>query len=107
MRECRFRWSCRTIARFGKAACRKHAAVGVLDRRNTLKGFEFLASLLCVTGAALSSFWLEGRGRRRTLELFVQISWQVQYFGAWRADCVARAEFEPKAKKEGVLGECV
>ena len=45
--------------------------------------FEFVASFLCVTGAALSSVLVEFRGRRGALELFAQISWQAQYFGAW------------------------
>ena len=36
-----------------------------------------------MTGAALSSVLVEFRGRRGTLELFVRISWQAQYFGAW------------------------
>ena len=36
-----------------------------------------------VTGAAVSSVLVELHGRRGTLELVVQISWQAQYFGAW------------------------
>ena len=64
-------------------ACRKRVKVGFHGRSSSLDDFEFVASLLCVTGAALSSVLLEFRGRRSTLELFVQTSWQAQYFGAW------------------------
>ena len=63
-------------------ACRKRVKVGFRGRSSTLDDFEFVASLLCVTGAALSSVLLEFRGRRGALELVVQISWQA-YFGAW------------------------
>ena len=64
-------------------ACRKRVKDGFCGRSGTLDDFEFVASLLCVTGAARSSVLIEFRGRRGTLELFVQISWQAQYFGAW------------------------
>ena len=80
-------------ARFGKPeACQnwsksfwRHSPVLVFDacRKRVKVGFQFVASLLCVTGAALSSVLVEFRGRRSTLELFVQISWQAQCFGAW------------------------
>ena len=36
-----------------------------------------------MTGAAVSSVLVEFRGRHGALELFVQISWHAQYFGAW------------------------
>ena len=64
-------------------ACRKRVKVGVRGRSRIWDNFEFVASLLCVTGAAVSSVLVESRGRRGTLELFVQILWQAQYFGAW------------------------
>ena len=64
-------------------ACRKRVRVGFRGRSSTLDDFEFVASLLCMTGAAVSSVLIEFRGRRGALELFVQISWQAQYFGAW------------------------
>ena len=64
-------------------ACRKRVKIGFRGRSSSLDDFEFVASLLCVTGAALSSFLVEFRGRRSTVELFVQISRQAQYFGAW------------------------
>ena len=64
-------------------ACRKRVKVGYRGRASSLDDFESVASLLCVTGAALSSVLVEFRGRRDTLELFVQISWQAQYFGTW------------------------
>ena len=64
-------------------ACRKRVKVGFRGRSSTLDDFEFVASLLCVTGAALSSVLIEFGGSRSTLELFVKISWQAQYFGAW------------------------
>ena len=71
-------------ARFGgPEAFWRHSPVLVLDACRTLDDFEFVASLLCVTGAALSRVLVEFRGRRGALELFVQISWQAQYFGAW------------------------
>ena len=63
-------------------ACRKRVKAGFRGRSSSLDDFEFVASLLCVTGAALSSVLVEFRGKRCTLELFVQISWQAQYFGA-------------------------
>ena len=44
-----------------------------------------------VAGAVLWSLACRFRGRRSTLELGVQISWQAQYFGAWCADFVAGA----------------
>ena len=54
-------------------ACRKRIKVGFRGRSSTLGDFEFVASLLCVTGtgAAVSSVLIEFCGRRRTLELFV------------------------------------
>ena len=64
-------------------ACRKRVKVGFRGRCSSFDDFEFVASLLCVTGAALSSVLIEFCGRRSTLELYVQISWQAQYFGAW------------------------
>ena len=64
-------------------ACRKRVKVGFRGRSSTLGDFEFVASLLCVTGAALSSVLVEFRGWRGILELFVQMWWQAQYFGAW------------------------
>ena len=64
-------------------ACRKRVKVRFHGRSSTLDDFEFVASLLFVTGAALSSVLVEFRCRRGTLELFVHISWQAQYFGAW------------------------
>ena len=64
-------------------ACRKRDKVGFPGRSSTLDDFEFVASLLCVTGAAVSSVLVEFRGRRSAVGLFVQISWQAQYFGAW------------------------
>ena len=64
-------------------ACCKRVKAGFRGRSSSLDDFEFVASLLCVKGAALSSVLLEFHGRRCTLELFVQISWQAQYFGAW------------------------
>ena len=64
-------------------ACRKRVKVGFRGRSSRLDDFEFVAGLLCVTGAALSSVLVEFRGRRGALELFVQISLQAQYFGAW------------------------
>ena len=53
--------------------------VGFRGRRSSLDDFEYVASLLCVTGAAVSSVLVEFRGRRSALELVVQISWQAQY----------------------------
>ena len=64
-------------------ACGKRVKVGFRGRSSSLDDFEFVASLLCVTGAALSSVLVEFRGKRRTLELFAQNWWQAQYFGAW------------------------
>ena len=64
-------------------ACRKRAKVGFRGRRSSLDDLEFVESLLRVTGAALSSVLVELRGRHSTVELFVQISWQAQCFGAW------------------------
>ena len=64
-------------------ACCKRVKVGFRGSSSSLDDFEFVASLLCVTGAALSSVLVEFRGRRGTLRLFVQIAWQAQYFGAW------------------------
>ena len=69
----------------------RHSPVLVLDgvklgfrgRSSSLDDFEFVASVLCVTGAALSSVLVEFRGRRGTLEPPVQISWHAKYFGAW------------------------
>ena len=52
-------------------ACRKRVKVGFRGRSGTLDDFEFVASLLCVTGAALSSVLVEFRGWRGALELFV------------------------------------
>ena len=52
--------------------CRKRVKVGFRGRSSTLDDFEFVASLLCVTGgAALSSGLVEFRGWRGTLELLV------------------------------------
>ena len=51
-------------------ACRKRVKVGLRGRSSSLDDFEFVASLLCVTGAALSSVLVEFCGRRSTLELF-------------------------------------
>ena len=64
-------------------ACCKRVKVGFCCRCSSLDDFEFVASLLCVAGAALSSVLVEFRGRRGALEPFVQISWQARYFGAW------------------------
>ena len=50
-------------------ACRKRIKVGFRGRSSSFDDFEFVASLLCVTGAALSSNLLEFRGRRSTFEL--------------------------------------
>ena len=61
----------------------KRVKVGFRGRSNTLDDFEFVASLLCVTGAAVPSVLVEFRGRHGTLELLVQILRQAQYFGAW------------------------
>ena len=49
-------------------ACRKRVKVGFCGRSSSLDDFEFVASLLCVTGAALSSVLVEFRGRRDTLD---------------------------------------
>ena len=62
-------------------ACRKRVKVGFRGSCSSLDDFEFVASGM--TGAALSSVLAEFRGRGNTLELFVQIPWQGQYFGAW------------------------
>ena len=64
-------------------ACRKRVKVGFRGSSSTLDDFQFVASLLCMAGAALSSILVKFCGRRRILELFVQISWQAQYLGAW------------------------
>ena len=64
-------------------AWRKRVKVGFRGRSSTLDDFEFVASLLCLTGAALSSVLIEFRGWRGTLVLFVQILWQARCFGAW------------------------
>ena len=64
-------------------ACRKRFNLGCRGRCSSLDDFEFVASLLCVTGAALSIVLVEFRDRHSSLELFVQFLWQVQYFGAW------------------------
>ena len=61
-------------------ACRQRVKVGFRDRRSSLEDSEFVASSLCVTGAALSSVWLQFRGRRIAWELFVPKKWQAQYF---------------------------
>ena len=45
-------------------ACRKRVKVGFRGKSSTLDDFDFVASLLCVTGAALSSFSCKLRGRR-------------------------------------------
>ena len=63
-------------------ACRKRVKVGFRGGRSSFDDFEFVASLLWVTGAALSSVVLELRGRHSALELVVQFSWQAQY--SWR-----------------------
>ena len=49
-------------------ACRKRVKVGFRGN-STLDDFEFVASLLCATGAAVSSVLTEFRGRRGTLEI--------------------------------------
>ena len=64
-------------------ACHKRVKVGFCGRSISLDDFEFVASLLCGTGAAVSSVLVDFCGRHGTLELFVQILWQAQYFGAW------------------------
>ena len=64
-------------------AYRNRVKVGFCGRSSSLDDFEFVASLLCVAGAALSSVSVEIHGRRDTLELFVQILRLAQYFGAW------------------------
>ena len=51
-------------------ACRKRVKVGFRGRRSSLDDFEFITSLLCVTGAALSSVLVilaEFHGRRGAL----------------------------------------
>ena len=58
-----------------RVACCKRVKVGFPDRCSSLDDFEFVAILLCVL--------VEYRGRRSTLEVFAQIWWHVQYFGAW------------------------
>ena len=55
-------------------ACRKGVKVGFRGRSSGLDDLEFVASLLCVTGTAVSSVLVEFRGRRSSLELFLQIS---------------------------------
>ena len=52
-------------------ACRKRVKVGFRGRSSSLGDFESVASLRCVTGAALSSVLVEFRGRHGTLELTV------------------------------------
>ena len=51
-------------------ACRKRVKVEFRGRCSSFDDFEFVASLLCMTGAALSSVLAEFRGRHGTLELF-------------------------------------
>ena len=60
-------------------ACRKRVKVAFRGTSSSLDDSEFVASLLCMAGAALSSNLLEFCGRRSTLELLVHIG----SFGAW------------------------
>ena len=60
-------------------ACCKRVKVRFRGRSSSLDDFEFVASLLCVTGATLSNVLVEFRGS--ALELFVQISWDTVH---WR-----------------------
>ena len=57
-------------------ACRERVKVGFRGKSSSLDDFELIAR-------AISSVLVEFRGSRGALELFVQISWQAQYFGTW------------------------
>ena len=80
-------------------ACRIFVKVGFRGRSSSLVDFEFLASLLCVTGAALLSVLVQFRGRRDTLELVVQISWRAQYFDSARSLSLWRGAHFENAKR--------
>ena len=64
---------------------------GLRGRRSVLSVLHVAVTSFFVTGGALSSCSCRFHGRRGTLELFVQISWQAQHFRAFRADFVAGA----------------
>ena len=58
-----------------------------------------MASLLCVTRAALSSVLVEFRGRRSALELFVHVSWQARHFDSARSLLLWRGAHFGNAKR--------
>ena len=80
-------------------ACRKRVKVGFRGRASTLDDFEFVASLLCVTSAALSSILVELCGWRGTLDLFVQTSWQARHFDSARLLSLWRGAHFERAKR--------